>query len=80
MTEITKEKINFISSAYGVPYPMAALMEYDLVLEKVCENDKKRLAYMQQGPKRNSASRGPASVSETQEKFVASYSVRCKPK
>jgi hypothetical protein len=66
------EKINFISSAYGVPYPIAALMEYDLVVNKVCENDKKRLAYMQQGPKR-----GPASTSGGQEKFVQNYSVRC---
>lgn len=67
------EKINFISSAYGVPYPMAALMEYDLVVNKVCENDKKRLAYMQQGPKR-----GPASVDNGLEQFKTSYFARCK--
>jgi len=69
------DKINFISSAYGVPYPIAALMEYDLVVNKVCENDKKRLAYMQQGPKR-----GPASVTDGQQKFVESYSARCAQK
>lgn len=73
------EKINFISSAYGVPYPVAALMEYDLVVNKVCENDKKRLAYMQQaGPKREGALRGPASVDEGHTKFVQSYNQRCK--
>lgn len=71
-SDLKAEKINFISSAYGVPYPLAALMEYDLVLNKVCENDKKRLAYMQQGP-----SRGPASVAPSKDKFVASYSARC---
>lgn len=71
-SELKGEKINFISSAYGVPYPIAALMEYDLVLNKVCENDKKRLAYMQQGPKR-----GPASVDDNKQKFQASYSARC---
>jgi hypothetical protein len=71
-SDLKPEKINFISSAYGVPYPIAALMEYDLVLNKVCENDKKRLAYMQQAPQR-----GPASVSTGQSKFVESYSVRC---
>lgn len=69
--DLKGEKINFISSAYGVPYPLAALMEYDLVLNKVCENDKKRLAYMQQGPKR-----GPASVTD-QNKFVTTYATRC---
>jgi len=70
--DLKPEKINFISSAYGVPYPIAALMEYDLVLNKVCENDKKRLAYMQQGPRR-----GPASASTGHEKFQESYSSRC---
>jgi len=69
------EKINFISSAYGVPYPVAALMEYELVLNKVCENDKKRLAYMQQGPQR-----GPASATVGKEKFQQSYSERCPQK
>lgn len=74
-TDLKSEKINFISSAYGVPYPVAALMEYDLVVNKVCENDKKRLAYMQQGPKR-----GPASVDAGQEKFVQSFATRCQQK
>lgn len=64
--------INFISSAYGVPYPVAALMEYDLVVNKVCENDKKRLAYMQQGPQR-----GPASATPDKQKFIHTYSSRC---
>lgn len=71
-SDLKAEKINFISSAYGVPYPVAALMEYDLVVNKVCENDKKRLAYMQQGPKR-----GPASESLEHNKFVQNYSNRC---
>jgi hypothetical protein len=74
-SELKSDKINFISSAYGVPYPVAALMEYDLVVNKVCENDKKRLAYMQQGPQR-----GPASTSEGHTKFVQSYSQRCPQK
>lgn len=70
---IKPEKINFISSAYGVPYPVAALMEYELVVNKVCENDRKRLAYMQQaGPKR-----GPASESVEQNKFIQSFTNRC---
>lgn len=71
-SDLKDEKINFISSAYGVPYPVAALMEYDLVVNKVCENDKKRLAYMQQGPRR-----GPASTSDSQEKFVQEHQARC---
>ncbi len=74
-SELKPSKINFISSAYGVPYPVAALMEYDLVVNKVCENDKKRLAYMQQGPDRS-----PASGSSGKDKFAASYSARCSQK
>ncbi len=70
--DLKADKINFVSSAYGVPYPLAALMEYELVLSKVCENDKKRLAYMQQGPQR-----GPASTSNSQHKFHQSYTSRC---
>jgi Zn-dependent peptidase ImmA (M78 family) len=74
-SDLKEDKINFISSAYGVPYPIAALMEFDLVMNKVCENDKKRLAYMQQGPQR-----GPASVTATNSKFLATFSARCQPK
>lgn len=73
--DLKSEKINFISSAYGVPYPVAALMEYELVLNKVCENDKKRLAYMQQSPDRS-----PASESPDTKKFVASFNNRCSSK
>lgn len=70
-------KINFISSAYGVPYPIAALMEYELVMNKVCENDKKRLAYMQQEQEKIGG-RSPASESTSADKFALSYSSRCK--
>lgn len=74
-SDLKSEKINFISSAYGVPYPIAALMEYELVLNKVCENDKKRLAYMQQGPQRS-----PAAAAPSKEKFHQSYVSRCSQK
>jgi hypothetical protein len=71
-SELKGEKINFISSAYGVPYPVAALMEYELVLKKVCENDKKRLSYMHQ-----KEGRSPASLNKNRNKLFASYSNRC---
>lgn len=78
-SELKPEKINFISSAYGVPYPLAALMEYEQVISKVCENDKKRLDYMRQELNRVDAGtqRSPASVSSQREKFEQNYSVRC---
>ena len=33
---------------YAVPYPLAALREYETIMSKVCENDYKRLAYMRE--------------------------------
>jgi Zn-dependent peptidase ImmA (M78 family) len=74
-THLKPGKINFISSAYGVPYPVAALMEYELVLNKVCENDQKRIAYMQQGPQRQ-----PAGRVKEQEKLVSHHTSRCQLK
>lgn len=71
-SDLKNEKITFVSSAYGVPYPVAALMEFDLVLNKVCENDKKRLAYMQQGP-----SRSPASKGMGQANFLERHQAKC---
>ncbi|MBY0516621.1 MAG: hypothetical protein K2P81_06930 [Bacteriovoracaceae bacterium] len=63
---LREEKIKFVSSAYGLPYPLAAMQEYQTVLAKVCENDRRRLTYMQQG-------RAPASV----EKFRQDVEHRC---
>jgi hypothetical protein len=63
---LKEEKIKFVSSAYGLPYPLAAIQEYQTVLAKVCENDRRRLSYMQQG-------RAPASV----EKFRQDVELRC---
>lgn len=69
---LKKGKINFISSAYGLPYPVAAMMEFDLVMNKVCENDRKRLAYY------SASNRGPASVDQASVRFIESYNNRCK--
>lgn len=68
---ITDLEASFISSAYGVPYPVAAYSEYVTVLNKVCENDKKRLGLMkvQKG-------RSIASDTNLNEK-LASYKSRC---
>lgn len=64
---LNNQKIKFVSSAYGLPYPLAAIEEYQSVLQKVCENDRRRLAYM------NTPGRSPASI----EKFKSSIDSRC---
>lgn len=64
---LNSDKIKFVSSAYGLPYPLAAMEEYQTVLSKVCENDRRRLAYMK------TPGRSPASA----EKFRESVESRC---
>ena len=47
----------YISSAYGLPYPLAAVKEFVSIMDRVCVNDHKRLSLL----KKKSA-RMPASV------------------
>lgn len=37
----------FISSAYGLPYPVAAVKEYTNIMDRVCKNDQNRLNILQ---------------------------------
>lgn len=46
---------HFISSAYGLPYPLAAVYEYESIMERVCVNDSKRLALMKKNLSRSPA-------------------------
>lgn len=70
--KISNSSIQFVSSAYGVPYPVAAMHEYNTVMKKVCENDLNRYA----GLKKKAASRSIASVSLSS--FKDSITKRCK--
>lgn len=67
---VSADEVGFVSSAYGIPYPVAAFEEYINVLGKVCENDKKRMSYF----KRDTSGRFPAS---TISEFENSYHKRC---
>lgn len=69
---ISNDSIQFISSAYGVPYPVAAMHEYNTVMKKVCENDLNRYA----GLKAKKVSRSVASVNL--DSFKNSITKRCK--
>ena len=57
----------FISSAYGLPYPLASLREFKQIMSRVCENDRKRYKYLE---------RTPASVETRLKKEL---SERCSP-
>lgn len=67
--QLSSQSISFVSSAYGVPYPIAAFKEYRTVLKKVCENDERRVAYFKK------SGRAPASVNLSQ--FVKTYQAKC---
>jgi hypothetical protein len=67
------DKANFISSAYGLPYPLAAVHEYESIMQRVCENDERRLAIMRQNQ-----SRSPASGSTSRfRRLASSHKQRC---
>ncbi|MCO4754904.1 MAG: hypothetical protein KC478_10520 [Bacteriovoracaceae bacterium] len=66
--DINDKEVSFVSSAYGVPYPVAAYKEFKSVMSKVCSNDKKRIAYLDQTKK----GRTPAS------EFLSVYHKKCK--
>lgn len=38
----------FISSAWGLPYPVAAVKEYINIMDRVCKNDQNRIGLMQE--------------------------------
>jgi len=63
---ISQNEVGFVSSAYGMPYPVAAYHEYNTVLNKVCENDKRRIAYLKVGDK----GRTPASISKIKKDYL----------
>lgn len=64
---------HFISSAYGLPYPLAAVHEYEAIMERVCQNDNRRLAIMKEN-----VGRSPSSVEEARFRSLASlHEKRC---
>lgn len=72
---MSEDKATFISSAYGTPYPVAAFYEYVTVLKKVCDNDKKRLGYLNN----KIANRSPASNGKPAKhgRLYAEYHQKC---
>jgi hypothetical protein len=79
-TQVTQENISFISSAYGAPYPLAAVREYMAVMSKVCENDKKRFAYVDAGLNRMPASSGDLKVDKyarAHQELLKGHTERC---
>lgn len=72
-SESSPQNAHFISSAYGLPYPLAAVHEYETIMERVCQNDNKRLALMRQRVERS-----PANIQQQKYRELASlHKKRC---
>ncbi len=56
LVHLSKKEIAFVSSQYGHSYPLAAIYEYKTVMQKVCENDFKRISLL-----KSKLARAPAS-------------------
>lgn len=79
---VTGDLPSFISSAYGEPYPYAAIKEYVNVMRKACRNDEKRVGLF--GDKVKNRGRYPASSKEAKiftkqnfDKIRKNYFKRC---
>ncbi len=75
MPETTSAEAYFISSAYGLPYPVAAVKEYSNIMDRVCKNDQNRLTLMQ-----NKIARAPASDTGSREAYKTmfeDFKIRC---
>lgn len=64
----------FISSAWGLPYPIAAFREYVTIMGRACENDMKRLEIL-----KDSLGRAPASLESSlrYRQMQTDYASRC---
>lgn len=67
----------FISSAWGLPYPVAAVKEYVNIMDRVCKNDQNRITLMQ-----NKLGRAPASLTDNKDVqdfrlMFEDFKVRC---
>ena len=71
LPQVTSESAAFISSAWGLPYPVAAVKEYANIMDHVCRNDQNRLQLMQ-----NKSERGPAS--EGYKSMFEDFKIRCR--
>jgi hypothetical protein len=68
---VSSEHAIFISSAWGLPYPVAAVKEYANIMDRVCHNDQNRLSLMQ-----NKNERAPAS--DAYKNMFEDFKLRCR--
>ncbi len=72
--EVSDGQAIFISSAYGLPYPLATIREYQSMMRRVCHNDERRLGYMKEKLGRSPAS---VTVKKSYKQMERSFFKRC---
>lgn len=77
LPQATNNEALFISSAWGLPYPIAAVREYVNIMDRVCKNDKNRITLLQEKLDRSPASATPASEALNYQMMFEDFKVRC---
>lgn len=67
----------FISSAYGLPYPVAAVKEYTNIMDRVCKNDQNRINLLQEKVTRSPASDSFYLSAQSYESIFEDFQSRC---
>jgi hypothetical protein len=78
--KISGDDATFISSAWGLPYPVAAVKEYQNIMDRVCKNDQNRLGLLQTKIDRAPAQVGTevgTSSSTRLKTMFEDYKIRC---
>lgn len=77
LPQTTGDEAPFISSAYGLPYPVAAIKEYTNIMDRVCRNDQNRINLMQEKLQRSPASTGTTLSAQSFESIFEDFRSRC---
>lgn len=67
----------YISSAYGMPYPVAAVSEFTTIMGKACQNDFNRLSLMRERIADSSGRRPASDIQRPFKDLFSSYKSRC---
>ena len=75
--KISNDDAIFISSAWGLPYPVAAVKEYENIMDRVCKNDQNRLSLIQNKLDRTPASTDSNDSQHRLKTMFEDYKIRC---
>jgi hypothetical protein len=77
LPKITNDEAIFISSAWGLPYPVAAVKEYQNIMDRVCKNDQNRISILQSKVERVPADESSKIFQSKWPEIFEDYKKRC---